>query len=77
MIDEILTTFDEKKNEIVTCGHTEGDTFFRNIKMEHFMLKFWGFGIQQVVLNKLIKMGIKNIVLRTKKKPFLSTRYMQ
>jgi len=68
-----ITTWDEGKGQMVWCGHTEYDTYFRDVKMEHFMLKFFGFGIQQDVINQLIKMGIKDVVLKTKKKNFLST----
>ena len=68
-----ITTWDEGKQMDVVCGHTEGDTYYRDVKMEHFMLKFWGFGIQKEVVDQLRKMGIKNVVLKTKKKEFKST----
>ena len=57
---------------MVTCGHTDGDTYFRDVKMEHFMLKYFGFGIQAEVLEELEKGGIENIVLITKNKTFKS-----
>jgi len=69
----IIETFDEGKNKMVTCGEIVGNTYFRDVKMEHFMLKFFGFGIQDCILQKLIDDKIANIVLRTKNKSFKST----
>jgi hypothetical protein len=68
----LITTFDEKKGKDVTCGYTEGKTYFRDVKMEHMMIKYFGFGVQAEVLERLLKMGIESIVLKTKKKSFKS-----
>jgi len=67
-----ITTFDEKKGRDVTCGYTEGKTYFRDVKMEHMMLKYFGFGVQAEILERLLKEGIESIVLKTKKKSFKS-----
>lgn len=69
----IIETFDEGKDKMVTCGEIVGDTYFRDVKMEHFMIKLQSFGIQEEVLNRLVKERVRNIVLKTKKKPFKST----
>ena len=69
----IIETFDEGKNKMVTCGEIVGNTYFRDVKMEHFMIKFFGFGVQAEVLDRLINNDIKNVILRTKKKSFKST----
>jgi hypothetical protein len=69
----IIKTYDEGKDEMVTCGEVIGDTYFRDVKMEHFMLKFFGFGVQKEIIDMLENNDIKKIVLNTKKKPFKST----
>jgi hypothetical protein len=69
----IVRTYDERKKKIVTCGEIIGDTYFRNVNGEHFMLMFHGFGIQAEVLGRLGNEGVKNVVLNTKKKSFKST----
>ena len=69
----IIETFDEGKNKMVTCGEVVGDTYFRDVKMEHFMLKYFGFGIQEEIIDKLENNDIKEIILITKKKLFKST----
>jgi hypothetical protein len=69
----IIETFDKGKNKMVTCGEIVGDTYFRDVKMEHFMMKFFGFGVQKEVIDRLKNNDVKKIVLVTKKKSFKST----
>ena len=68
-----LKTYDRGKKKDVSCGYIEGRTYFRDVKMEHLMLKFMGFGIQEDILGRLIQSHIQGVVLKAKKKTFKST----
>lgn len=61
-----VKTFDEGKDKEVFCGYIEGDTFYREVKNEHYMIKENGYGEQADVLQKLLKNGVKKIRIKTK-----------
>ena len=58
-----VTTFDPKKKKKVLAGHIDGDTFTREVKQKHYMHICQGYGIQEVVIEKLKELGIKNITI--------------
>ena len=64
---EYLNTFDEGKGKDVVCGYIQGDTYYREVKNLHFMIKYSGYGIQTDILSRLVKDGISNIVITTER----------
>ncbi len=67
MEKEIIKTFDKAKKKKVVCGFILGDTYYRDVKNQHFMVKYNGYGIQKDVLTKLVAKGIENIKITTKR----------
>lgn len=64
---EKITTFDQKKKKEVFCGFVEDNVFYREVKPEHFVLKYKGYGIQMGVFDSLWERGIEAIVITSKK----------
>lgn len=62
-----LTTKDPAKKKEVFCGMIEDNTYTRSVNNEHYMVKEGGYGIQVDVMTKLVKYGVKNVLLTTQK----------
>jgi hypothetical protein len=60
-----LKTFDPKKRRIVMAGTILGDVFKKRVGKKHFMIKYNGYGIQNEVLDKLIREKVKTIEITT------------
>jgi len=65
-----ITTFDPKKNKMVTVGILKDRVFTKKVNKNHFMVKEQGYGIQQDVLEKLMIAGCDKITLKTKTKTY-------
>ena len=72
-MEEKVYTRDPKKNSLVLAGYIKDDTFYREVKSKHFMVKMNGYGIQLDVFSKLQKRQIKNIILISRRSVFKST----
>lgn len=64
-----LLTFDKKKNKMVKCGDIEGDTFYREVKPEHFMRVVGGYGIQSDAFEYLVKSKVFHVLLINSQNP--------
>lgn len=61
-----LNTYDPQKKKIVLVGRVYGDmSFHKEVEAKHFMRICQGYGIQEVVVEKLVEIGIKTIILHT------------
>lgn len=60
-----ITTRDPAKDKDVLCGFIEDDRFYRSVNNRHYMVKENGYGMQIDALEKLVKYGVKEIVLTT------------
>lgn len=59
-----ILTYDPKKGKKVLCGNLVGDTLFRDVEAKHFMQVLQGYGIQEVVFQEILSMGVKYIILK-------------
>jgi hypothetical protein len=61
-----IKTYDEGKGSYVQAGwyHEEQKTYYRDVKTNHFMRKFQGWGIQQDIIDSLPLMGCERVLIR-------------
>jgi hypothetical protein len=59
-----IFTYDPAKGKEVLCREIQGDTFFRWVKPEHFMIVNQSYGIQETAFQQLIENGVEKIVLK-------------
>jgi len=60
-----LRVYDPKKGREVTVGEIQRDTFIKRTGKSHYMIKYRGYGISKLVLDKLSGLGVKNIIVKT------------
>ena len=60
-----ITTYDKKKKENIVAGYFVGSTFIKPVKKTHFMKVEGGYGIQEDVIQKLIKLNCSHVLIRT------------
>jgi len=60
-----VLTYDPRKNKLVFAGYTKGDTFVKEVTAKHFMKVEQGYGIQEDVIQKLMKIECKTIRIET------------
>lgn len=58
-----IYALDPRKNRKILCGEVVGQTFIRSVKPEHYMEKVKGYGIQEVVFEKMMVAGVTKIRL--------------
>lgn len=61
-----VTTFDPHKDKSVFVGKIIGDSFFRTVSNNHFMVKEGGYGLQDDVIKSLLSYGINKVIITTK-----------
>lgn len=76
-MDISVTTFDKKKNKVVTAGEIRDNVFVKKVKPKHFMRVVQGYGVQENVFDKLMDEGIKEIWLIKSNKEKLISNIIQ
>jgi len=60
----MLKVYDPKKGKEVTVGELQGDCFIKRVSNNHYMIKYQGYGIDKVVLDKLKQLQVKYIMIK-------------
>ncbi len=61
---KFLKVFDPAKKKEVICGYTDKGTYYREVKNEHYMVKYKGYGIQEELFTELMD-TVNKIEIRT------------
>ena len=63
-----LRLWDPKKKKIINAGYIEGDTFYKEVKSNHYMGIYEGYGIQESIFNRILDDvdGVKWVVIKKK-----------
>ena len=61
----ILRVYDEKKGREVTAGTIQKDIFIKRASSKHYMVKYQGYGISSKVIEKLCKLNVEHIIIKT------------
>ena len=62
-----VKTYDPVKQAEVLAGIIDGDVFRKDCtKNTHYMVVYRGYGIQAVVVDTLVRRGVKKVVIETK-----------
>lgn len=64
---DYIRAFDPKKRKEVVCGYVDGDTYHRSVNNRHYFVKYGGYGVQTLILDRLIRKKVKYIVITTHK----------
>lgn len=79
MTDQVvikITTYDPAKKREVTAGSVIGHTFYKKVdNYKHYCYKFKGYGIQADIMEKLLKLGVDTIQIKTDKDIIYSVRF--
>jgi len=62
---EKIYTFDPQKKRIVFAGIFYNRNFFKKVDQRHFMRMVQGYGIQEDVIERLLKRGCEKVILKT------------
>ena len=60
-----LKVYDPAKGREVTVGEIQKDVFIKRTGKAHYMIKHKGYGISKIVIDKLVKLKITGIIVKT------------
>ena len=61
----MLRVYDPAKKREVTVGEIQKDIFIKRTGKAHYMIKYRGYGISKLVIEKLSQLNVKHIIIRT------------